>query len=132
MNVLLTGSSGWLVRTLASRLTQQGYKVMGLDPKPGAFTKQVGPISDASLVQKLLLDHRIDSVIHSGVLPPAQYSNTPLKSNNSATSRTPIMNANPCDLPTDSLLGFHSLYSKLLLNAARKWLIYQTDEPSNE
>ncbi len=68
MNVLLTGSSGWLGQTLAPRLTQLGYKVTGLDPNPGPFTQQVGSVSDASLVRELLFDHHIEAVIHAGAL----------------------------------------------------------------
>jgi UDP-glucose 4-epimerase len=68
MNVLLTGSSGWLGQTLAPRLLQSGHKVIGLDPNPGSFTHQVGSISDAGLVRALVFDNHVDAVIHSGAL----------------------------------------------------------------
>ena len=38
MNILVTGSSGWLGQTLVPRLARDGHKVVGLDPDPGATT----------------------------------------------------------------------------------------------
>ncbi len=68
MNVLLTGSSGWLGQTLAPRLIQLGHKVIGIDPKPGPFIQQTGTIADAGLVRELLFDNHIEAVIHGGAL----------------------------------------------------------------
>jgi len=68
MNILLTGSSGWLGVTLAPRLQQLGHRVLGLDPKPGPFTQFVGSIADARLVRELIFDHRIETVMHCGAL----------------------------------------------------------------
>jgi len=68
MNILLTGSSGWLGMTLAPRLQQLGHRVFGLDPKPGPFTPFVGSVADARLVRELIFDHRIETVMHSGAL----------------------------------------------------------------
>ncbi|HET6563916.1 MAG TPA: NAD(P)-dependent oxidoreductase [Xanthomonadales bacterium] len=68
MNVLLTGSSGWLGRTLAPRLRQLGHQVIGLDPVGGAGTSVTGSIADARLVRELVFDNRIEAVIHGGAL----------------------------------------------------------------
>ncbi len=68
MNILLTGSSGWLGMTLAPRLLQLGHQVIGLDPKPGPFTQCVSSIADARLVRELIFEHRIEAVIHGGAL----------------------------------------------------------------
>lgn len=68
MNILLTGSSGWLGLTLAPRLRQLGHTVIGLDPKPGPYTQIQGSISDAALVRELVFDHGIESVLHGGAL----------------------------------------------------------------
>jgi UDP-glucose 4-epimerase len=68
MNILLTGSSGWLGMTLAPRLQQLGHRVFGLDPKPGPFTPCVGSVADARLVRELIFDNRIETVMHSGAL----------------------------------------------------------------
>lgn len=68
MNILLTGSSGWLGITLVPRLLQLGHQVIGLDPKPGPFTQCVASITDTRLVRELIFDHRIAAVIHSGAL----------------------------------------------------------------
>lgn len=68
MQVLLTGSSGWLGQTLAPRLQQLGHKVIGLDPQAGPYTKFTGSIADARLVRELVFDHQVEAVIHAGAL----------------------------------------------------------------
>lgn len=68
MNILLTGSSGWLGRELASRLIAAGHSVTGLDPVSSPVTTVTGSIADAALVHELIQDHRIEAVIHSGAL----------------------------------------------------------------
>jgi len=68
MRVLLTGSSGWLGRTLAPLLGENGHKVTGLDVVPGAHTDVIGTVADRALVERTMGEHGIDAVIHGGAL----------------------------------------------------------------
>ena len=68
MNILLTGSSGWLGQSLAPLLQQQDHTVIGLDPQPSACTRVQGSVADAALVQEVMRDHRVEAVIHAGGL----------------------------------------------------------------
>ena len=38
MNILVTGSSGWLGQTLVPRLLRDGHRVIGIDPEPDPTT----------------------------------------------------------------------------------------------
>ncbi len=42
MNILVTGSSGWLGQTLVPRLERDGHRVVGLDPEAGPTTSDRG------------------------------------------------------------------------------------------
>lgn len=68
MRVLLTGSSGWLGRTLAPLLTQKGHQVTGLDVVPGAHTGVIGTVADRALIERTMGEHGIEAVIHGGAL----------------------------------------------------------------
>lgn len=68
MRVLLTGSSGWLGRTLAPRLADNGHAVVGLDVVPGAHTQVVGTVADRALIDRTMGEHGIEAVIHGGAL----------------------------------------------------------------
>ena len=68
MRILLTGSSGWLGRTLAPRLRAAGHAVVGLDVAPGADTDVVGSVADRALVERAFGEHGIEAVIHAGAL----------------------------------------------------------------
>src|SRR5262245_61133502 len=68
MRILLTGSSGWLGRSLVPRLGRDGHEVIGLDPLPAETTRVVGSVTDADLVRKTIRDHGIQAVIHAGAL----------------------------------------------------------------
>ncbi|WP_164118130.1 NAD(P)-dependent oxidoreductase [Sphingorhabdus sp. Alg239-R122] len=68
MNVLLTGSSGWLGRFLAPMLRGAGHQVTGLDVVPGADTNIVGTIADRIIVDRVFADYGIEAVIHAGAL----------------------------------------------------------------
>lgn len=65
MNILVTGSSGWLGRTLVPRLVRDGHHVVGLDPEPGPTTDVAGSVVDRALVSRLIHDHAIEAVVHA-------------------------------------------------------------------
>ena len=68
MNVLLTGSTGWLGRHLAPKLQALGHTVTGLDIAPGPHTRIVGSVADRGLIDRVFTDHAIEAVIHAGAL----------------------------------------------------------------
>jgi UDP-glucose 4-epimerase len=68
LNVLVTGSSGWLGRNLVPRLEPEGHTVIGLDPVPAPTTHVVGSIVDRSVVRRILRDNAIDAIVHAGAL----------------------------------------------------------------
>lgn len=68
MRILVTGSSGWLGRTLVPRLRRDGHQVVGLDPVPSDTTEIVGSVADRALVCAAIRESRIQAVIHSGAL----------------------------------------------------------------
>ena len=65
MNILVTGSSGWLGQTLVPRLQRDSHKVVGLDPDRGATTEVVGSVVDRPLVRSIIRDHRITAIVHA-------------------------------------------------------------------
>ena len=65
MNVLVTGSSGWLGQTLVPRLARDGHKVVGLDPEPAATTRVVGSVVDRALVRRVIRDEGITAIVHA-------------------------------------------------------------------
>jgi UDP-glucose 4-epimerase len=65
VNVLVTGSSGWLGQTLVPRLARDGHKVVGLDPEPGATTTVVGSVVDRALVRRVIRDEGITALVHA-------------------------------------------------------------------
>jgi len=65
VNVLVTGSSGWLGQTLVPRLARDGHRVVGLDPVPSATTEIVGSVVDRALVRRVMRDHAIEAVVHT-------------------------------------------------------------------
>jgi len=68
VQILLTGSSGWLGRHLAPMLQETGHHVCGLDPAPGEFTNVMGGVEDRALIASLFSKHHFDAVIHGGAL----------------------------------------------------------------
>lgn len=68
MRILLTGSSGWLGRYLAPMLRAEGHEVTGLDVAPGIDTQVVGSVADPALVERTIISHGIEGVIHAGAL----------------------------------------------------------------
>jgi len=68
MRVLLTGSTGWLGRYLAPMLRAGGHDVTGLDVAPGPDTQVVGSVADRALLERTMLSHGIEGVIHAAAL----------------------------------------------------------------
>jgi UDP-glucose 4-epimerase len=68
MNILVTGSSGWLGQTLVPRLKRSGHTVIGLDPVAGDHTDIVGTVADRETVRRAIRDHRIQGIVHAGAL----------------------------------------------------------------
>jgi Nucleoside-diphosphate-sugar epimerases len=68
MNILVTGSSGWLGQTLVPRLRRGGHTVVGLDPVPGPTTDIVGTVADRGTVRRAVRGHAIQAIVHAGAL----------------------------------------------------------------
>lgn len=68
MNILVTGSSGWLGRTLVPSLGKLGHAVTGLDPVPGPLTDIVGSVADRATVRRAIRGHAIQAIVHAGAL----------------------------------------------------------------
>lgn len=65
MNILVTGSSGWLGQTLVPRLRRDGHTVVGLDPEPAATTDMVGSVVDRALVRSTIRSKGIEAIVHA-------------------------------------------------------------------
>jgi UDP-glucose 4-epimerase len=65
VNILVTGSSGWLGQTLVPRLLRDGHTVVGLDPEAGQTTAIVGSVVDRALVRHIIRDHGIEAIVHA-------------------------------------------------------------------
>ena len=68
MRILVTGSSGWLGRTLLPRLRRDGHHVVGLDVGAAPQTTVQGSVTDCSLLDRVLAAERIDAVVHAAAL----------------------------------------------------------------
>lgn len=68
MQLLLTGSSGWLGRFLAPMLRAHGHDVLGLDVAAGVDTQVIGSVADSALVDRLFREQHFEGVIHAGAL----------------------------------------------------------------
>ena len=65
MNILVTGSSGWLGQTLVPRLSRDGHRVVGLDPEPGPTTEIVGSVVDRAVVRRVIREQGIEAIVHA-------------------------------------------------------------------
>ena len=65
MNILVTGSSGWLGQTLVPRLERDGHRVFGLDPDPAPTTNVVGSVVDRALVHRIVRGNDIEAIVHA-------------------------------------------------------------------
>ena len=65
MNILVTGSSGWLGQTLVPRLSRDGHRVVGLDPEPGPTTEIVGSVVDRAVVRRIIREQGIEAIVHA-------------------------------------------------------------------
>jgi UDP-glucose 4-epimerase len=68
MRVLVTGSSGYLGRTLVPRLQQHGDTVVGLDPVPSETTNLLGSVTDLSVLHRAIREYEIEAIVHAGAL----------------------------------------------------------------
>jgi UDP-glucose 4-epimerase len=68
MRVLVTGSSGWLGRFLVPMLHARGHDPVGLDVVAGAHTTVLASVADRAAVERVIGDHGIEAIIHSGAL----------------------------------------------------------------
>jgi UDP-glucose 4-epimerase len=80
MNILLTGSSGWLGRHLAPLLMADGHIVVGMDVAPGADTQVLGTVADRPLIARVMRDHAIDAVVHGAALHQPDIARYPKQS----------------------------------------------------
>jgi UDP-glucose 4-epimerase len=68
MRILVTGSSGWLGKTLVPRLKREGHRVIGLDPQPSANAEIVGSVADRALVRAAIRDFDVEAIVHAAAL----------------------------------------------------------------
>jgi UDP-glucose 4-epimerase len=68
MNILVTGSSGRLGRTLVPRLKREGHLVIGFDLVAAPTTDMVGSIVDRATVRAALRSHDIQAIVHAAAL----------------------------------------------------------------
>ena len=71
MGILLTGSSGWLGRHVAARLSRQRVEFIGLDVAPGEYTDIVGSVADKRLIDDVM-SKDVSAVIHTAALHKPQ------------------------------------------------------------
>ncbi|MEM7043414.1 MAG: NAD(P)-dependent oxidoreductase [Pseudomonadota bacterium] len=68
MNVLVTGSSGWLGRHLVPLLREAGHRPFGLDVVASDWTDVVANVTDRDALDDVFRRQGFDGVIHAGAL----------------------------------------------------------------
>ena len=68
MNILVTGSSGWLGQHLVPRLKRGSHRAIGLDPVAGPHTDIVGSVADRATVRAAIRDNAVQAIVHAGAL----------------------------------------------------------------
>jgi UDP-glucose 4-epimerase len=68
LRVLVTGSSGYLGRSLCAELKALGHFVVGLDVLPGQHTDVQGSSGDRLLIRSLFAQHSFTAVCNAGAL----------------------------------------------------------------
>ena len=68
MKVLVTGSSGYIGRSLCSAMDLGGYEVLGLDTRAGPATTVVGDITQLASLREALVEIRPQAVVHLAAL----------------------------------------------------------------
>jgi UDP-glucuronate 4-epimerase len=63
---LVTGSSGFVGRTVMSRLAASEHRAIGLDPVPAATTQVIDDLSDRERLRSLLQREHVTHIIHAG------------------------------------------------------------------
>jgi nucleoside-diphosphate-sugar epimerase len=63
---LVTGSSGFVGRTVMARLAAAGQHTIGLDPRPSASTQVIDDLSDRTRLRDLIAREAITHIIHAG------------------------------------------------------------------
>src|SRR3954452_22793938 len=97
-SVLITGGAGYIGSHTLLQLTTRGEKVVVLDDLSTGFRQAVrgaelvvGSVGDRALVDRLLTEHRVDTIVHfaANTIVPESVSN-PLKyyGNNTCATRS--------------------------------------------
>lgn len=63
---LVTGSSGFVGRSIMAHLAAAGYRAIGLDPVPSSTTNVLDDLSDRTRLRDLIAREKITHIIHAG------------------------------------------------------------------
>src|SRR5919198_6602095 len=77
MRILVTGSSGWLGRTLVPRLKRDGHHVVGLDIRSGPGTSVVASVADRDAIERAIAADEVTAVVHAAALHKPDIARNP-------------------------------------------------------